>query len=85
LGDRRISPSWVVEAAKGLKAVVLKAERGLLVWWSTLEDVRQGYKSILRPEGKSVDRFTSVLLPPLGYRVVDLKLLLFFFFEFPKT
>ena len=85
MGDRRISPSWVVEAAKGLKAVVLKAERGLLVWWSTLEDVRQGYKSILRPEGKSVDRFTSVLLPPLGYRVVDLKLLLFFFFEFPKT
>ena len=74
-----------MEAAKGLKAVVLKAERGLLVWWSTLEDVRQGYKSILRPEGKSVDRFTSVLLPPLGYRVVDLKLLLFFFFEFPKT
>ena len=74
-----------MEAAKGLKAMVLKAERGLLVWWSTLEDVRQGYKSILRPEGKSVDRFTSVLLPPLGYRVVDLKLLLFFFFEFPKT
>jgi hypothetical protein len=85
LGDRRLSPSWVVEAAKGLKAMILKAERGLLVWWSTLEDVRQGYKSILRPEGKSVDRFTSVLLPPLGYRVVDLKLLLFFFFEFPKT
>jgi hypothetical protein len=28
---------------------------------------------------------TSVLLPPLGYRVVDLKLLLFFFFEVPKT
>jgi hypothetical protein len=38
----------------------------LLVWWSTLEDVRQGYSSILRPEGKSVDLFTSVLLPPLG-------------------
>ena len=85
MGERRLSPSWVVEAAKGLKAMVLNAERGLLVWWFTLEDVRQGYSSILLPEGKRVDRFTSVLLPPLGYRVVDLKLLLFFFFEVPKT
>ena len=74
-----------MEAAKGLKAMVLKADRGLLVWWSTLEDVRQGYSSILRPDGKSVDRFTSVLLPPLGYRVFDLKLLLFFFFAVPTT
>ena len=62
-----------------MKATALKVDIGFVVGWSTLFEVRQGYRSMLRPEGSMVDRFTSVLLPPLGYLEFYLKLLLVFF------